>query len=183
MRNNPLADWLRAVLPALAWLLLRHAGRGLPPAAEFGLEAALAGAAGWLYCREKGTGEFRLKGKAGILYLGLGILFGAACRLCFGKPEGREASVSAFFQLCILGPAAEEIIYRVLVQSRLRRLLPEAGAAAVSALLFAAAHETPVRMACAGAAGLLLALAYRKTGSITVPVLMHIFFNMAAFIP
>ncbi|MBQ8072957.1 MAG: CPBP family intramembrane metalloprotease [Clostridia bacterium] len=181
MGNSPVARWLRAVSPALIWLLLRHAGKGLPPAVGICLEAALAAAAWWLFRREKGKTGFRLEGKAGLLFLGIGMLWGLAGRLCFGKPAGQENSLAAFFRLCILGPAAEEILYRGLVEGRLRRLLPENGAAAVSALLFAAAHDTPARMACALAAGILFSVAFRKTGSLAVPVLMHMVINMAAF--
>ena len=56
------------------------------------------------------------------------------------------------------------------------------GAAAVSALFFAAAHGTPVRMAGALAAGLALGLVRLKTGSVTAPLLIHMLLNLTAFL-
>ena len=182
MGNNPLSGWLHAVSPALAWLLLRYSGKGLPPTAMMILEGSLAALAWWLFCRENGRSGFRLKGKTSFLYIGLGILCGAVGRLCFGQPKSQENSFFTFFQLCIIGPASEEIIYRGLIHARLRNFLPEAGAVAVSSLLFAVAHETPAQMGCALAAGILFSWAFRKTGLIAVPVLMHMFINFFAFL-
>lgn len=181
MRNNPLGAWIRAVAPAVIWLLTRQAGRGLPPGAEIGLEATLAAAAGFLLVRENGRSAFRRPGREALPYLGIGILMAAAGRICLGRPADPERTRIAFLQICVIGPAAEEILYRGLAGEGLRRLLPEAGAAIVSSLLFAAAHGTPARMLCAFAAGLLFYRAFRKTGSLWVPLLMHMILNGAAF--
>lgn len=182
MRNKPLRDWLLAVAPALAWLALRRAGNGLPMAARIGLEGAAFAAAAWLLLREDGRSVFRLTGRDALLSIGLGLLLGLGGRLCFGKAEGAEATASAFFLLCVLGPAAEEVLYRGLIYGRLRRRMTGMGAAAVSALFFAAAHGTPVRMAGALAAGLALGLVRLKTGSVTAPLLIHMLLNLTAFL-
>ena len=181
MRNNPLAAWLRALAPAFCLLALRRAGRGLPGWGRLWLEAAVLAAAVWLFCRESGKEGFRLSGKGCFLWIGLGALCGGALRLLFGKPAGPEEALG-FLTVCVLGPACEETVYRGLVEDRLKPLLPGALSAAVSALLFAAAHEGPARMACALGAGLLFSLARRRTGSLTAPILMHMTVNLLSFV-
>ena len=181
MRNNALRSWVIAALPALVWLVFRYAGKNLPPAAEICLTGAALAAAAYLLLLEQGKALFRLEWKACLPAAGIGIAMGIASRVCFGKPDGGETSVSAFLLLCVLGPAAEEVLYRGLVYGRCLRFLPGAGAIAVSSLLFAAAHGTPARMAAALAMGVLLGLARRKTGTVTVPGILHMAANLAVF--
>ena len=203
MRKSSLRDLLRACWPAVAYLLLRRAGEHLPPAAEIALFCVIFAAAVFLYRREKDTCVSRRfqPGQAGVPACGKGpraggaladfrrclpwILIGAACgglnRLCFGRPAGAASGFPAFLLLCLLGPLSEETVYRGLVYGRCLRFLPAWGAMVLSALLFAAAHGSPLRMAAAFAAGMLFALARSKTGTVAVPALMHILMNLAVF--
>ena len=59
----------------------------------------------------------------------------------------------------------------------LRRALPAWAAAAVSAALFAWIHGSALAFAPLFALGVLLALAYERSGTLLVPVYIHAFFN------
>ncbi len=204
--SNHIRGWARAVAPALIWLLVRWAGKALPPAGEMCLTGAGLAAAAWALHREKGKAVFRLEGnalpqsgkalqpsgkalpqswKALLLYAGIGAAIGISVwglsRVWPGIADVREISLYSFLMLCLLGPAAEEIIYRGLVYGRCREFLPEAGAVLVSSLLFAAAHGTMARMIAALVMGALLCLARKRTGGIAAPMIMHMTANLAAF--
>ena len=182
MQRSRIHDWLAAVLPVLVWLLLRYAGNSLPPAAANVFAWILPAAAVLLYCRQRGTSVFCLSFPELLLWTGLGIALGILDRVCFGKPEGLNPSVSAFLLLCILSPAAEEAVYRGFVYERCLRFLPAAGALVLNSLLFAAAHGTPAGMAAALVAGILFTLAREKSGTITAPVILHIMVNTVVFL-
>ena len=195
MQKNTIHDWLRAVLPALVWLLLRYAGRNLPPWAEVCLTAVLLVAALCLYCRvykpfsaaqdrsgNKILSVFRLPAKGWLFWIGIGIACGALNRLCFGKTAETSSGAVAFLLVCLLGPITEEIIYRGLVYEGFLRFLPEAGAIVLNSLLFAAAHSSPAQMAVAFLAGLLFSYARKKTGTVTAPVILHILINLSVFL-
>ena len=53
MEKNSIREWISVILPVLIWLLLRYAGRNLPPAAQIGLTGFLLVVAAFLYVREK----------------------------------------------------------------------------------------------------------------------------------
>ena len=130
MQRSRIPDWLAAVLPALAWVLFRYAGKSLPPAAEGILAWIVPATAVLWYCLRKNVSAFRLSFREFLLWTGAGIAFGILDRLCLGKPAGQNSSVSAFLLLCILSPAAEEVVYRGFVYERGLRFLPAAGALA-----------------------------------------------------
>ena len=182
MRKTGIRDWLLAVLPAAALLLFRYAVKNLPPAAELCMACVFLTITALWYRREKRPAAFRPPAGACLLWTGIGIAFGIMNRICFGKPADMSAGIAAFLMLCILGPAAEEIVCRGLVYEFCRRFLPEAGAVLLNSLLFAAAHGSPVQMAVAFAAGVLFSLARKSTGTVIVPVLMHMMANMAVFL-
>lgn len=77
---------------------------------------------------------------------------------------------------CILGPVCEELLFRGLLAGRLARY-GQKPAALVSALLFGLYHANVSQFFYAFALGLLLAYAYFYTGSIKVPILLHMLFN------
>ena len=182
MQSSRLHDWLAAVLPALAWLLFRYAGNSLSPAAAGILAWGISAAAVLWYCRQRGTSVFRLSFPEFLLWTGVGTACGILDRVCFGKPAGPDPSVFGFLLLCILSPAAEEIIYRGVVYERCLRFLPAAGALVLNSLLFAAAHGTPAGMAVALIAGILFTLAREKAGTIAAPVILHIMVNTVVFL-
>ena len=182
MEKKSVREWISVILPVLIWLLLRYAGRNLPPAAQIVLTGLLLIAAAFLYCRGKGIAAFRLSGRDLLLWTGVGIVCGLLNRFCFGKSAEASSGFSAFLLLCVLGPVTEEILYRGLVYERSLRFLPETGAILLNSLLFAVAHGSPVQMAVAFAAGLLFSLARKKTGTVTAPLIMHILLNLSVFL-
>ena len=182
MQRSAIHDWLAAFLPALVWLLFRYAGKSLPPAAAAIFAWIVPAATVLLYCRKKAASVFYLSFSEVLLWTGAGIALGILDRICFGKPAGLNPSVSEFLLLCVLSPAAEEIIYRGFVYERCLRFLPAAGALVLNSLLFAVAHGTPAGMAAALIAGILFTLARKKAGTITAPVILHIMINTVVFL-
>ena len=86
----------------------------------------------------------------------------------------------------LLAPIGEELFFRGIVQSSLHRLaLPKPGsmrhrrlAILFAALLFGFMHQnTPQYIPALIVLGLLLGYAYERTGSLVVPILMHMLFN------
>lgn len=83
----------------------------------------------------------------------------------------------------LLGPLAEEVAFRGLLDFRLRRAgLPAGVVLGGVAAGWAALHYayTPAVVAVIFGEGLLLGLARRRTGSLWVPVLMHVAWNLYA---
>jgi membrane protease YdiL (CAAX protease family) len=83
----------------------------------------------------------------------------------------------------ILGPTAEEIIFRGFFFTRLARTrLGVAGAIALTAIGWGASHYTytPGVIALLMFAGMLLGLARLKTKSVITPILMHMMWNLYA---
>ena len=182
MERSRIHDWLAAVLPALVWLLFRYAGNNLPPAAaEFFAWFIPAAAVLW-YFRQRGTSVFYLSFPEILLWIGVGTACGILDRFCLGKPAGPEPSLSGFLLLCVLSPAAEEIIYRGFVYERCLHFLPAAGALILNSLLFAAAHRTPAGMAAALLAGILFTFARKKAGTITASIVLHMMVNTVVFL-
>lgn len=78
---------------------------------------------------------------------------------------------------CILGPLCEEVLFRGLLAGRLARY-GQKPAAFVSALLFGLYHANLSQFCYAFLLGLLLAYAYFYTGTLKMPVLLHILINL-----
>jgi membrane protease YdiL (CAAX protease family) len=81
----------------------------------------------------------------------------------------------------VLAPLAEEIFFRGLLQSMLRRYSGDAWVAiAGSSAVFAAAHfAVPHTLPALFALGVVLGYNYERTGRLLAPVLIHVFFNAA----
>ncbi len=86
----------------------------------------------------------------------------------------------------LLAPVGEELLFRGVLQTSLRRALPPRHgsrrhrwlAIFVVAVLFGAMHSaTPQHVPALVALGVILGFLYERTGSLTVPVLLHILFN------
>ncbi len=182
MKKAGIRDWLYAVSPALAWLLFRRIVKSLPPAAEICLTCLILAAVFLLYCRKNGTAAFRLSGRECLVWIAAGFAFGLLNRTCFGKPSEVPSGIAGFVLLCVLGPAAEELVYRGLVYGHCLRFLPETGAVLLNSLLFSAAHGSPGLRAVSFAAGMLFSCARKQTGSLTVPVIIHMISNMIVFL-
>ena len=82
-----------------------------------------------------------------------------------------------FAVLVLLAPAAEELIFRGLVQNRLKEGWGVRVGIVLSALLFGAYHGNMVQFIYAFLMGLLLAALYEKTHSIWIPIAAHMASN------
>ena len=77
----------------------------------------------------------------------------------------------------ICAPIAEEVIFRGLIYSRLKKAFPTAVAIALSSLLFGLVHGQVLWTAYTFILGSCLCLVAEKTGSILPTILIHILFN------
>jgi membrane protease YdiL (CAAX protease family) len=91
------------------------------------------------------------------------------------------ASAMRVLAVGILGPVAEELIFRAFIYSRLIRFGP-AAAIAVTGIGWAILHfdYTPVVIGIIVVDGILLGLARWRTGSVVPPILMHVLYNLYA---
>lgn len=163
---EPVAAWLRLLLPPLVYLALRWGtGRALallrPPLAD-AATLVLLPAVLWAHCRDSAP-RHTLQPTAALP----GILCGAGLGLLSGMfPAGAEAVASrspiGLIALCLAGPLCEEAVYRGIVLRRARAMLPVGAALSVSAALFAAGHGTPARMAAALIAGFVFGGVYLR---------------------
>ena len=102
----------------------------------------------------------------------------------YTDPETMYTSPAAiaiyFFSLCILPPLLEEYIYRGLL---LKHLLPlgRTTAVIVSSLLFALSHISLSQTVFAFAMGVVIGVAYLRSGSMWYGVLIHLITNLISF--
>ncbi len=82
--------------------------------------------------------------------------------------------------LCVVGPLAEELVYRGFVYQRLRAQYREAVAAALSALLFGILHLNLVQCVYAFVLGILLAHIVYQTGSLLAAAAAHMAANLVS---
>lgn len=115
----------------------------------------------------------------------------AVCILLGFLPEEMMESYSSMAQyivsdslllsiLCtvIVGPITEEVIFRGLVYSRLKKAMPTAIAVVLTSLIFGLMHGQSVWIAYAFVLGLVMNFLVIKTGSILSSILFHILFNL-----
>ena len=84
--------------------------------------------------------------------------------------------------VAIVAPITEEIIFRGLILSRLRRGMPTVVAAIISSLIFAVAHGAWIWMAYAFVLGIVLCYVAIKYRSIVASMVLHIAFNLLGVI-
>lgn len=97
--------------------------------------------------------------------------------------QAMAGTITGFLGICIVGPIMEEIIMR-------RVILKEMEAATksmwwgiiISSALFAIIHINPIQVVFAMPAGIFLGWLYCKTGSLLVPICIHILNNTISFI-
>jgi membrane protease YdiL (CAAX protease family) len=95
--------------------------------------------------------------------------------------------VLAVVAAVVLAPLAEELLFRGLLHRGLRRRLALAPATAVSSVLFALVHidvvlSQPLAIAGLVLVGVVLAIAYERTGSLIVPVIIHAVHNAVTIV-
>ena len=79
--------------------------------------------------------------------------------------------------IVLMGPLAEELIFRGVIQTRLARAMPAWIAVVLQAVLFGVTHGTPIQMAYAFLIGLALGFLRSRTGSILPGFAAHAAFN------
>jgi len=86
-------------------------------------------------------------------------------------------TILIFITVGIMAPLIEEVIFRGLVYSELRKVLNAPAVIVIQAFLFAAYHMNLVQGLYAFFMGIVLGIVVYKTGSIWPPIMMHISFN------
>jgi membrane protease YdiL (CAAX protease family)/uncharacterized RDD family membrane protein YckC len=102
-----------------------------------------------------------------------------------GVDEGGLAAVAAGVLIVGVAPFSEEIFFRGFMYGGLRRRMPVWTAAAISGLIFGLLHYTgPDSLAVVpqlAVLGILLAWLYERTGSLWLPIMLHVVNNAIAF--
>ena len=92
-------------------------------------------------------------------------------------------SVWGFFAVCLIGPVMEEVMMRRVVLTEISEATGKKWLGIIiSAVLFAVMHGNPIQIVFAIPAGILLGWLYCITGSLLVPIGVHIMNNTASFI-
>jgi len=81
----------------------------------------------------------------------------------------------------VLTGLVEELVFRGLVDSRLKRAFPKGITVLLSALLFGICHGTPIAVIYAAVIGILFSLLTWRYNSILPSAVCHIFFNLTSF--
>jgi uncharacterized protein len=102
-----------------------------------------------------------------------------------GVDEGGVAAVLAGVLIVGVAPFSEEVFFRGFMYGGLRRRMPVLAAAGISGLIFGLLHYTgPDSLAVVpqlAVLGILLAWLYERTGSLWLPIMLHVVNNAIAF--
>jgi membrane protease YdiL (CAAX protease family) len=124
------------------------------------------------------------------IYLIPGLNVNEKQQLGFNNPIGITQYIMTFISLVVLPPIAEEIIFRGIIYSSLKKVMPLWGAVVATSLLFAAGHlpeggsSGPLYVAAIDTFSLSLVLIYlrEKTGGLWASMTLHALKNTIAFI-
>lgn len=94
--------------------------------------------------------------------------------------SGLMQSPWGILTISLLGPVAEEFVFRAGVTERLLGYVKPSVSIFVSALIFGLVHINPPQIIGAGLLGLLLAFSYYKTRSLCLPIMLHVINNSLA---
>lgn len=81
-----------------------------------------------------------------------------------------------------IGPVAEEVIFRGMIQKGLMRNYTSIFAIVFSSVIFGVIHMIPIQVVSAMIMGLVLAWIYYKTKSLWIPIIVHVINNSIAFL-
>jgi len=96
----------------------------------------------------------------------------------FGQTKSPLVTVAMFFVACVVAPINEELIFRGAIFRYLRQRFSRGFAFSVSSICFAALHGNWASFLPLAVLGVVLALAYERTGDIRVPIVAHGLFNL-----
>jgi len=92
-------------------------------------------------------------------------------------------TVWGFLAICIIGPIMEEIMMRRVILKEMEKATKSMWLGIIiSAAVFAVVHINPVQVVFAMPAGIILGWLYCKTGSLLVPICVHILNNSISFV-
>ena len=98
---------------------------------------------------------------------------------------GRQELLYFLLIACLLGPIAEELVYRGVLMNTFLKDSPWYGDVLLSACVFGYVHVssglTPLAFFTYASGGAIVAFLYRKTHSLYYPILLHIMINITAF--
>jgi membrane protease YdiL (CAAX protease family) len=97
-------------------------------------------------------------------------------------PGSLGALILGGIAVVVLGPLAEEIIFRGLVLGALARLVPVSAAIGLSAVLFAASHGSPWMLGPISLLGVVLGVLVWRTRKLTAAWAGHGLFNLVAYV-
>lgn len=93
--------------------------------------------------------------------------------------EGIQVNMTAYIILTILvAPAAEELMFRGVFYTQMRKLFGPVAACFVSTLIFSLMHSTPSQLYLAFICGILFCAVYELTNSMIYSVILHTVYNM-----
>lgn len=97
--------------------------------------------------------------------------------------EAMAGTLSGFLGICIVGPIMEEIIMRRVILKEMAKATKSMWwGIIISSALFAIIHINPIQVVFAMPAGIFLGWLYCKTGSLLVPICIHIINNTISFV-
>ena len=97
--------------------------------------------------------------------------------------QSMAGTVSGFLGICIVGPIMEEMIMRRVILKEMAKATKSMWwGIIISSALFAIIHGNPIQIVFAMPAGIFLGWLYCKTGSLLVPICIHIINNTVSFI-
>ena len=85
-----------------------------------------------------------------------------------------------FLGTAIIAPIVEEVVFRGLAYSRMKKGMPTVWAMILTSVLFGLAHGHPVWMLYTFAFGLVLIWVFERTRSLVAPIVLHISYNLCA---
>jgi membrane protease YdiL (CAAX protease family) len=98
------------------------------------------------------------------------------------KPEGAWAFAVTFVGLCLLVPAAEEMVFRGFVQRIFARNMGGVLAFVLAGIVFGAVHLNPHLLVSIGFFGIFLGFVFYASGNLSYTVIAHAAFNTIALL-
>lgn len=90
-----------------------------------------------------------------------------------------DGSLMAWLTAVFTAPILEEIIFRGLIYTRLKKGFPVAAAAVITSVIFAIAHGTIIWMIYTFIFSLVLIWIFEKFQSLTASIILHMFYNLS----
>ena len=86
--------------------------------------------------------------------------------------------VIAFLSIVVVAPVAEELVFRGLVYTRLRRALPVAAACLIQSLLFGLMHGVAIWILYAAFLAVVMTVIFERYGSLWASIAFHVAMNL-----